>query len=234
MNGAAYRTATRVWLTLLALGLPLALAQPGPPGGAPLPPGAVPPPPNGYDGDYRALEEAAKALEKAVRKAYEVGYVADARSLPYREELFNLAEGLLEGAEADFAAQTYFAAKERAKAAEDVYKTLEHLYYAEGRYATLAPPPGRGGPPPGRGRGTADLPYRVQEDLYVLERELDYYRIADGGANRLYEVARELLTQSGAEASGYGYPDIAGLGYLEAAKEALSAAHHLVKAARGF
>lgn len=185
----------------------------------PATPGVLP----GLTADFREVEKAAKNIEKATRKAYQLEYLTQARPLADVTFLAT-ARTLLEEAQTEFAAQRYFVAKEKAKAAEKLYKAAEKLYEAQAP-ALLA----IAGERDELRRSALEAPYKAQEELYKLERELEYYGNDDNRVLELQSVAQALLAR-GQETN----PQVPAYGYAEAAKEVAKAARHLIAAARGF
>lgn len=116
------------------------------------------------------------------------------------------ADTLLAQAEQEFRAGAYFRAKERAKAAAKVYKAQRFLELGGYPYPD---------------KEAYEAPFRAQKALTKAEFEGKYYQVVSPTINRLLQEARRLLANpTGAQA--------------QAAYELAKAAHHLIKAERGF
>lgn len=221
----------------------LGAAQPGPPA---RPPEAAPPAGTGpaptplpFDTTFRDAERAGRAIEKASRKGYELEYLLEglgrsAARPPEADELWSLAQELLSEAQADFGRQTFFAAHEKAKAAEDLYKALEKLHGAAGELSGAERGGRRGPPPHARGGRDAGNPYRAFEEIHRLEQELAYYAPTDARAATLTALAKRLLEGQALPEAAPGFLVAAPFARADAAEEVASAARHLIAAARGF
>jgi hypothetical protein len=162
------------------------------------------PPPSALTYGYREMERAQRELSRA---QYLASIVAPA---PLKQE----ADALLQQAQRDYQAQAYFRASELAIAAGSIYEALRFLEVAPGQ-AGLAYPGGRG-------RKAYEAPYRAQEAIARVEYEASYYRVNQPLVNQLLGEAKRLL------AAGTD------LARAEAAHRLARAAHHLIKAERGF
>ena len=191
--------------TLLALSLlVLGLTLAQPGPGAPTPPGPSPMP--GQDGYmYRKAEKASKKL---YRLQYELSYSQGPRSA--------LAQRLYQEAQRDYQIQRFFAAKERAKAAREILE-------AQRLEAGLAPMGSKGWP----GKVSYSAFYRAQEKIARVEAELAYYRTNNPLVGQLLEEAKRALAEVNPD-------DFRALLKGEAARKLADAAHHLIKADRGF
>ncbi|MCS7058508.1 MAG: hypothetical protein NZ849_09410 [Meiothermus sp.] len=149
--------------------------------------------------------EAERAARELARTQYLAGIVG-------QSPLKATAETLLRQAQGEYQAGQYFRARERAHAASLV---LEALRFQE--VAPTAPhPAGRGG------RRAYEAPFRAQEAIARAEYEADYYRVNAPAVNQLIQEAKRLLAQGN------------DLARAEAAHRLARAAHHLMKAERGF
>jgi len=124
------------------------------------------------------------------------------------------ADNLLRQAQGEYQAGQYFRAKERAKAASLIYEGL--------RFQEVAPtapyPVGRGK----EARRAYEAPFRAQEAIARAEYEASYYRVNASVVGQLIQEAKRLLAQGN------------DLARAEAAHRLARAAHHLMKAERGF
>lgn len=152
---------------------------------------------------YLAFEHsqgAARAIEKATRKAYEFDYYRSQVQAPDLEVL-NVAQTLLSESQASFSSSDFVLAEGQAKAADDLYKAAEHLYSAEGivfpgEVSGRPRGPGRHGPG-GPGRSAFEAPYKAQEELSRLGFELEYYGGENDQIANLQRIAQSLLERVG-------------------------------------
>ncbi|GLV48451.1 hypothetical protein TJA_16040 [Thermus sp. LT1-2-5] len=175
---------------------------------APPPPGGpapAPAPMQPYGYGYREAERAARELSRA---QYLSGLVG-------QSPLKAAADALLRQAQGEYQGGQHFRAKERAHAASLIYEALRFLEVAPSAY----PIPMGPGP---RGRKGYEAPYRAQEAIARAEYEASYYRVSRPEVGRLLQEAKALLGQGG------------DLARAEAAHRLARAAHHLIKAERGF
>jgi hypothetical protein len=207
---------------------------------------------------WREAERAASALQKATRRAYRFDYArsvalanlqsaapqgADQTADASLLSLLELAQGLLQEANADYASGAFFLSERKARAAEDLYKAAEHLQQGYG--ALLGAEPGRGR---GRGRSRSErraleAPYRAQDELLRLDRELAFYTPEDERPSQLREAAHDLLNRALTplpSAEGLPLPPAFASpysplpSYAEAAREVARAGRHLLEGLRGF
>ncbi|BDB11840.1 hypothetical protein [Thermus thermophilus] len=172
----------------------------------PPPPGNPPPPPAAPQAaPYQDYRHMVRAQREVARAQYLAGLV---RPSPLKGE----ADGLLRWAQG-LQTQDPFRAKELAAAAANIY---EGLLLVEG---APYPPVPRG--PEGWSRAY-EAPYRAQEAIARTEMEAVYYRVNNPLVRRLLEEAKRLLSQGN------------DLAKAEAAHRLARAAHHLIKAERGF
>jgi hypothetical protein len=207
-------------LSALSLGFPFAQTAPPASENAPNINPQQPEPSALLFTDFRNAEKAAENIEKASRKAYKVEYLVRGQQLS-GVTFLETAQTLLREAQNDFIAQKYFAAREKAKAAEKLYDATEELYEAQ---FVSDRPQGRGPGGPQGDRPPLDTIAEAQEELYILERELEYYRSDDNRVLELQTIARDLLEQS--TRTDYTY--------AKAAEEVAKAARHLIAVDRGF
>lgn len=170
---------------ILVLGLGLAQPRPAPVPPTPPSPHAPPFPPQGpvAPGAYYDY----KLMEKAMREISKASYlqsVVQGYQMPTRPTWMGLADQLLRSAQADLQGQDFFAARERAAAAKDIY---------EAALGTSGHSPFAWGP---RGPGRFDPyreAYRAQERVSRLEAELAYYRNSNPAVRTLLNAAKGLL-----------------------------------------
>ncbi|MGC8968522.1 MAG: hypothetical protein ACP5JV_09490 [Thermus sp.] len=153
----------------------------------------------------QGYREAEKAQREIARAQYLASIVAPS---PLKGE----ADALLRRAQQELQAQAYFRAKELAKASTKIYEALRFLEGA----------PRQAVPQDPMGRKAYKAPYRAQEAIARAEYEASYYRVNQPLVGRLLKEAKGLLN-SGSD-----------LARAEAAHRLAHAAHHLVKAERGF
>ncbi|WP_232822499.1 hypothetical protein [Thermus sediminis] len=146
-----------------------------------------------------------REMEGARREIARAQYLA---SIIAPATLKQEADALLQQAQQDYQAQAYFRARERARAAGTIYQALRFLEVAPG-YTS-------------RGRKAYQAPYRAQEAIARVEYEAGFYGVNQPLVSRLLEEAKRLLA-SGSD-----------LARAEAAHQLARAAHHLIKAERGF
>jgi hypothetical protein len=200
-------------LILSALSLSFSLAQTAPPASETTPNlnPQTPEPSALMFTDFRNAEKAAENIEEATSKAYEVESLMGGQQLP-GVTFLETAQTLLREAQNDFIAQNYFVASEKAEAAEKLYDAAKELYEAQDR-------------PDGRSpRQPLEAIADAEEELYILGRELEYYRSDDSLVLELQTVAQDLLDQS--SRTNYAYAG--------AAEEVAKAARHLIAVDRGF
>jgi hypothetical protein len=162
------------------------------------------PPPKALTHGDREMEKAQRELSRA---QYLAGIVGPA---PLKRE----ADALLQQAQRDYQAQAYFRAKELAVAAGSIYEAL--------RFLEVAPRPAASAYSGGKGRKAYEAPYRAQEAIARVEYEASYYQVNQPLVNRLLGEAKRLLAEG------------TDLARAEAAHRLARAAHHLIKAERGF
>lgn len=216
----------------------------------------LPLPPLAPQASWREAERAASALQKATRRAYRFDYArsvalanlqsaspqgqaeAPTEALPLN--LLELAQELLQEANADYASGAFFLSERKAKAAEDLYKAAEHLQQGYG--ALLGDGPGRGRSRRAE-RRALEAPYRAQDELVRLDRELAFYTPEDERPSRLRAAAHDLLSRAVSPvASTEGAPLPPAFAspysplpsYAEAAREVAKAGRHLLEGLRGF
>ncbi|RIH86259.1 hypothetical protein Mlute_01315 [Meiothermus luteus] len=174
---------------------------------APPAPGApLPAPAPGVPYGYREAEQAGRELARAQ-------YLA---SIVTPSHLKSLAEELLRRAQGEYQAGQYYRAKERAKASSLVFEALRFQEVVPGTPYPMYVGPGKGG------RRAYEAPYRAQEAIIRAEYEAGYYRMNNPTVSQLIQEAKRLLAQG------------SDLARAEAAHRMARAAHHLIKAERGF
>lgn len=154
-----------------------------------------------------AEREIARAEREITRARYLSGLVAPA---PLKRE----ADALLERAQVELASGAYFQARERAHAAALVFEAL--------RFLEVAPQASPVSVSPREARRAYQAPFRAQEAVARAEREALFYGVELPLVKALLAEARSLLIQG------------TDLARAEAAHRLTRAAHHLVRAERGF
>ncbi len=254
--------------TLLALALGLSTAQTTPASPQPGSSAATIPTPGTNQRqtiftDYKAFvqyertQKALRALEGATRHAYDFEAQRALLQNPPEVSFLTTAESLLKSAQTSYEAKNFTLSESQANAAEDLYKAAEHVYSAQGVITSPALPAARGpaapGPlapptpaPLGMGAGPSvmpdafEAPFRAQEELDKLSRELTYYGGSNARIGELQRLARSLLVQSTQRTTGQRSASQdtssydSNLAYAHAAREVAKAAQHLLSAERGF
>lgn len=220
---------------------------------------------------YERTQKALRALEGATRHAYDFKAQRALLQNPPEVSFLTTAQSLLESAQTSYKTQNFTLSEGQAKAAEDLYRAAEHVYAAQGIVTSPVLPPAPAAPrgpvgpgllappapePVGMRMGldaapmAYDAPFRAQEELDKLGRELKYYGGSNAQIGELQRVARSLLAQSTQKPANQNTesqstanqsttasytPDYdSSLAYADAAKEVTKAARHLLSGERGF
>lgn len=220
---------------------------------------------------YEQNQKALRALEGATRHAYDFDAQRSLLQNPPEVSFLTTAQSLLESAQTSYKTQNFTLSEGQAKAAKDLYRAAEHVYAAQGIVTSPVLPPAPAAPrgpvgpgllappapePVGIGMGpdaapmAYDAPFRAQEELDKLGRELEYYGGSNAQIGELQRVARSLLAQSTQKSANqntesqstanqsmtasYTPNYDSSLAYADAAKEVTKAARHLLSGERGF
>lgn len=186
----------------------------------------------------RDMERAARAITKAMGLANQYEYLRTVNpQAPFDATLLGYASELLARAQNAYGQGAFFSAHEYAKAAEKTYKAIEASFEAIYNPAVAF----------GSGRGRSsrsarramEAPIRAAERIYRVEYELSMTPIGGAEASLVQQLLASARSQlevvstqpavPGAPAYPFVHPSQA-----KAAEELARAAHHLLRAIRGF
>ncbi|MEN9223739.1 MAG: hypothetical protein Q6M04_14990 [Thermostichus sp. BF3_bins_97] len=170
--------------------------------------------------DQRALNRAGRDLAKAERSQLQAEFFAQRLSSSEAATLTDLGQQTLAEARASFQSGDFFAAREAAKAADNLFKAANALYEGETGFVDRRP-----------SRSFFEAPFRAQEYLTRLEAELAFYGNRNGRVSTLANQAEQLLSQVSTDPGSYSLSDYT---QSRAARYTARAAMHLMSSERGF
>ncbi|MCF2971726.1 DNA-binding protein [Synechococcus sp. Nb3U1] len=170
--------------------------------------------------DQRTLNRAGRDLAKAERSLLQAEFFAQRLSSSEAATLTELGRETLQEARASFQAGDFFAAREAAKAADNLFKAANALYEGETGYMGHH-----------SSRSFFEAPFRAQENLTRLKAELAYYGNSDSRVSELMQQAEDLLSNVNTAPGSYSFKDFA---QSRAARHTARAALHLMASERGF
>lgn len=170
--------------------------------------------------DQRTLNRAGRDLAKAERSLLQAEFFAQRLSSSEAATLTELGRETLQEARASFQAGDFFAAREAAKAADNLFKAANTLYEGETGFAGRRP-----------SRSFFEAPFRPQEYLTRLEAELAFYGNSNGRVSTLVNQTEQFLSRVNTDPGSYRLSDYA---QSRAARYTARAALHLMASERGF
>ncbi len=156
-------------------------------------------------------------LAKAQRHLAEASFFAQRGSSPEAARLLELSRQSLAEAQNALQGGNVFAAREQAKAAENLAKAAQALYEAELGFGSRP------------GRSFFEAPFRAQEYLSRLQAEMTFANITSGPVAELQQQAQQLLSRVNADPGSYTFADYS---RSRAARHSARAALHLLAAER--
>ncbi len=156
-------------------------------------------------------------LAKAQRHLAEASFFAQRGSSPEAARLLELSRQSLAEAQNALQGGNVFAAREQAKAAENLAKAAQALYEAELGFGSRP------------GRSFFEAPFRAQEYLSRLQAEMTFANITSGPVADLQQQAQQLLSRVNPDPGSYTFADYS---RSRAARHSASAALHLLAAER--